>query len=248
MKVADGTSSEMEKTFQCPFCPFSTNSTNSNLKIHIQNIHYEIKHTCEQCDMQFNTKQILAKHIARLHKRKLSFCDQCSYSTAEMTKMREHKRVKHEGIWYKCDQCDYQSPNRTGLKKHDNIKHKGLQPSFKCEFCSHIATERGNLRQHVRSKHEHVKETCSAFCQCFCSIGLCFLLPFTSQCCRGDDDTNISQYLARGPKFLEEEIWRRFLVSFSTYSTNMTTLLREPIQDEDNRFSRVKASLTSIFV
>ena len=36
--------------------------------------------------------------------------------------------------------------------------------------------------------------------------------------------------------------------SFSTYSTNMTTLLKEPIQDEDNRFFRIKASLTSIFV
>ena len=161
MKVEDLISTEGEKTFQCPFCPFSTNAKNTSLKIHIQNIHYEIKHKCDRCDMQFNTKQILAKHIARLHEGKASFCDQCSYSAAERAKLREHKRVKHEGIWYKCEQCDFQSPNRTGLKKHDNIKHKGIQPAFKCDFCPHIATERGNLRQHIRSKHERVKETCS---------------------------------------------------------------------------------------
>ena len=89
MKVEDLISTEGEKTFQCPFCPFSTNAKNTSLKIHIQNIHYEIKHKCDRCDMQFNTKQILAKHIARLHEGKVSFCDQCCYSAAERAKLRE---------------------------------------------------------------------------------------------------------------------------------------------------------------
>ena len=84
---------KVEETFQCPFCPFSTNSKNANLKIHIQNIHYEIKHKCFRCDMQFNTKKTLALHIARLHEGKVSFCDQCDYSAAERTKLREQTTI-----------------------------------------------------------------------------------------------------------------------------------------------------------
>ena len=63
-----------------------------------------------------------------------------------------------------------------------------------------------------------------------------------------DDQTKIRYYLAEGAGFFAVEIQKRFSTSFSTYSTNMTTLLKEPIQDEDNRFFRIKASLTSIFV
>ena len=102
-----------------------------------------------------------------------------------------------------------------------------------------------------KEEEASLRETCSAFCQCLCSIGLCVLFPCSPRCCkcvRSYYPNKISWYLANGPGFLAEEIWRRFSTSFSTYSTNMTTLLKEPIQDEDNRFFRVKASLTSIFV
>ena len=103
----------------------------------------------------------------------------------------------------------------------------------------------------VEGKEEEasLRKTCSAFCQCLCSIGLCVLFPCTSHCCSSRCCYGgIRWYLARGPRYFAEEIWKRFSTSFSTYSTNMTTLLKEPIQDEDNRFFRIKASLTSIFV
>ena len=80
-----------------------------------------------------------------------------------------------------------------------------------------------------------INETCIAFCKCFCFIGLCFLCPCKFPIC---------PCIYGGAK----EMWKGFSTSFSTYSTNMTTLLKEPIQDEDNRFFRIKASLTSIFV
>ena len=105
-----------------------------------------------------------------------------------------------------------------------------------------------------KEEEASLRETCSAFCQCLCSIGACVLFPCSSRCCKcvqepWDGDPNkISFWLARGPGLLAREISRRFSTSFSTYSTNMTTLLKEPIQDEDNRFFRIKASLTSIFV
>ena len=102
-----------------------------------------------------------------------------------------------------------------------------------------------------KEEEASLKETCSAFCQCLCSIGLCVLFPCTSECCKcvqGYDETKISYHLGNGPRFLAIGIWRRFSTSFYIYSTSMTTLLKEPIQDEDNRFFRIKASLTSIFV
>ena len=105
----------------------------------------------------------------------------------------------------------------------------------------------------VEGKEEEasLRETCSAFCQCLCSIGACVLFPCTSRCCKcvqGGDYRNIRYYLAKGPKLFALVVQARLSTSFSTYSTNMTTLLKEPIQDEDNRFFRIKASLTSIFV
>ena len=103
----------------------------------------------------------------------------------------------------------------------------------------------------VEKKEEEasLRETCSSFCQCLCSIRLCLLFPCSSRCCKCVYGfSGITWHLARGPRRLAEEIWRRFSTSFSTYSINMTTLLKEPIQDEDNRFFQFKASMTSIFV
>ena len=72
----------------------------------------------------------------------------------------------------------------------------------------------------VKEEEPSLKETCSTFCQCLCSLGLCFLLPCSSRCCKfvaePDDYTKISFYLAIGPGFLSEEIWKRFSTSFST--------------------------------
>ena len=61
------------------------------------------------------------------------------------------------------------------------------------------------------------------------------------------DDKKISFYLAMGPGFLAKEIKRRFMSSFLAYSSGMTTLLKEPVEEEDQRFFRFKASMTSIF-
>ena len=64
---------------------------------------------------------------------------------------------------------------------------------------------------------------------------------------RGNDGDKISFFLGIGPGYLAIEIKRRFLSSFLAYSSRMTTLLKEPVEGEDQRFFPLKASLTSIF-
>ena len=143
--------------------------------------------------------------------------------------------------------------NSVGTKEED--PHRSFQqerPSSKEGSLGNRETQSPNSLPTKPPTQRRLREKKrSAFCQCLCSIGLWVLFPCTSECCEcveGEDRTKIRFYLANGPGVLAGEIWRRFSTHFSSYSTNMTTLLKEPIQDEDNRFFRVKASLTSIFV
>ena len=146
-----------------------------------------------------------------------------------------------------------EDPHRSSQQEGSSSKEGNLGNRETQVVVTEQPTNQATDTKKAEGKEEEasLRETCSAFCQCLCSIGLCVLFPCTSECCscvEGGDPNKISFYLARGPRILAREIWWRFSTSFSTYSTNMTTLLKEPIQDEDNRFFRIKASLTSIFV
>ena len=99
-------------------------------------------------------------------------------------------------------------------------------------------------------EEKSIQKTCHALCQCLCTVGLCFLFPCSSRCCKcvkGNDSKKVSFYLAKGRGYLAREIKRRFMSSFLAYSSGMTTLLKEPVEGEDQRFFPLKASLTSIF-
>ena len=147
-----------------------------------------------------------------------------------------------------------EEPQRSSQQEGPSSKEGNLGNRETQVVVTEQPTNQATDTKKVEGKEEEasLRETCSAFCQCLCSIGACVLFPCTSRCCKcveePNDDSKIRYYLAAGPGFLAEEIWNRFSISFSAYSTNMTTLLKEPIQDEDNRFFRIKASLTSIFV
>ena len=147
-----------------------------------------------------------------------------------------------------------EDPQRSSQQEAPSSKEGNLGNRETQVVVTEQPTNQATDTKKVEGKEEEasLRETCSAFCQCLCSIGACVLFPCTSECCKcveePRDDSKIRYYLANGPGLLAEEIQERFSTSFSTYSTNMTTLLKEPIQDEDNRFFRIKASLTSIFV
>ena len=146
-----------------------------------------------------------------------------------------------------------EDPHRSSQQESPSSKEGNLGNRETQVVVTEQPTNQSTDTKKAKEKEEEasLRETCSAFCQCLCSIGACVLFPCSSRCCKcveGDDRTKIRYYLANGPVMLARRIWWRFSTSFSTYSTNMTTLLKEPIQDEDNRFFRIKASLTSIFV
>ena len=115
---------------------------------------------------------------------------------------------------------------------------------------SSIPTQVEKPKEFEEGEEKSIQKTCHALCQCLCTIGLCVLFPCTSRCCKCVESGNegkISFYLASGPGFLGKELKRRFTSSFLAYSSGMTTLLKEPVQGEDQRFFRLKASMTSIF-
>ena len=147
-----------------------------------------------------------------------------------------------------------EDPHRSSQQEAPSSKEEGNLGNRETQVVvTEQPTNQTTDTKKVEGKEEEasLRETCTAFCQCLCSIGACVLFPCTSECCkcvRSYDYDKISGYLGWGHRWLARGIWRRFSTSFSTYSTNMTTLLKEPIQDEDNRFFRIKASLTSIFV
>ena len=101
------------------------------------------------------------------------------------------------------------------------------------------------------NEQSQVRDTCSALGRCLCSLGLCFFTPCTSSCCRfarGENPHSFTFYLSKGFWFFWRGFQLRFLAAFGTFSRGLVSLLSAPVQNEEERFFAMKASLTALWV
>ena len=59
----------------------------------------------------------LKKHIDSVHGDVWHSCDQCDYKTKWKDNLKKHIDAVHGAVWYSCDQCDYKSKWKDNLKK-----------------------------------------------------------------------------------------------------------------------------------
>lgn len=125
----------------------------SNLKIHIDGVHGNEKHTCSHCQLSFKTIPSLQRHIEWVHVKMP--CTECGEMVG-VRKMSRHIEQKHTSIYdrkFKCEVCGKGFSDKSKLSDHKNT-HTGEKP-FKCKFCTACFASRGTHAMHQRSHLGH---------------------------------------------------------------------------------------------
>ena len=163
----------------CDQCKYS-GITVSALKYHIRAEHEGIKFDCEEseCDMQFNSKQLLKIHKDVKHNGIRFHCNDCNYQAPNKFILSDHIQIVHMKIPYPCNLCDFQAKRKRSLQHH-NITEHGLEPnrrpkrrfklhkkvlnekeSYSCSECTKIYTTSAGLNVHIKSEHNRIRHQC----------------------------------------------------------------------------------------
>ena len=106
--------SHVNTEHKCEHCSF-TGSTESDLRIHIRNVHGET-FKCTNCEQTFQESFDLEKHISDCHTP--SQCHLCGLSLASKNILREHVDQYHSETSTSCNYCNFVANNDDILKSH----------------------------------------------------------------------------------------------------------------------------------
>ena len=144
----------------CPECGKSV----SDLKNHLNVVHYVEKQTCSQCGKVLQSLIALKAHIKEIHEKVP--CAECGklYGSSTMTRHIHSAHTPNDQKKFKCEVCDKGFSESHRLKDHMNI-HTGEKP-YKCKYCANCFANRGNQRMHERG-HEGYRRNYSKKTQTF---------------------------------------------------------------------------------
>lgn len=111
------------------------------------------KFTCEQCNVTFNTKQLLDLHFHITHKRSETpfACKLCKARFANLRELNEHAMSHtYEKVRISCHHCGEVFTQRCSYKKHIQL-HVG--ESLSCTICRIDFTQRSSLLRHYKRLH-----------------------------------------------------------------------------------------------
>ena len=113
-------------------CPFTTTRT-SNLKSHIKNIHFNVKHQCKECEYSSSSNQALLEHV----------------------------QARHKGINYLClvKGCNFKALKRCIWKDISSMFINKINIVVKRRAVILNTTE-DNLKYHIRTVHLGIRYTC----------------------------------------------------------------------------------------
>ena len=82
-----------------PWTKFEYQATaKTNLMRHIKSLHEGRKHTCSECQSQFNRKSNLNIHFKSIHLSLKYPCDLCTYRASQNRYIKIHKDIVHKNI------------------------------------------------------------------------------------------------------------------------------------------------------
>lgn len=123
----------------------------ATLKAHI--LGHNEKFTCEQCNVTFNTKQLLDLHFHITHKRSETpfACKLCKARFPNLRELNEHAASHtYEKLRISCHHCGEVFTQRCSYKKHLQL-HIGERLS--CTICRIDFTQRSSLLRHYKRLH-----------------------------------------------------------------------------------------------
>ena len=90
----------LDYTIECPYegCD-KIFRQNKHLKIHVMELHEDLKLPCRYCDQVFASKKKLLKHSVKMHTEQVRDykCPYCSHATVSRDNCRKHIQSAHEG-------------------------------------------------------------------------------------------------------------------------------------------------------
>lgn len=111
------------------------------------------KFACEQCNVAFNTKQLLDMHFHITHKRSETpfACKLCKARFANLRELNEHVATHtNEKLRFSCHHCGETFTQRSSYKKHVQL-HVGER--LRCTICRIDFTQRSSLLRHYKRLH-----------------------------------------------------------------------------------------------
>ena len=156
---------ELEVPFTCKHCskPFGDVG---RMNAHINTVHMEKQHQCDQCKNTFTTVHSLFLHKSGVHStEKAHSCEYCGKLFTQKGSMVYHMKV-HNGVKkeerFKCDVCDMEFLRVKLLEIHS--KTHRAEKNFKCGKCEYSGKTKQYLQKHEKSHTLRLQQYICSLC------------------------------------------------------------------------------------
>lgn len=142
-----------KRSIKCRFCT-KTFTKSSNRNIH-ENTHTGKKpYVCDQCPLNFASRNGLRYHQDCHHSNEKKFiCNFCGKQFARNDYLKEHLKIHSDEKNCKCNICDKGFKHASHLTIHRR-RHTGERP-YKCQLCPKGFCSSTNLKLHVQSHNKY---------------------------------------------------------------------------------------------
>lgn len=145
-----------ERPFKCSTCPKAFKSKD-DLQSH-KKTHKSGPHSCQYCDITFETRRPLSTHIQRRHKDQKHFtCSICSQAYHSESQLKQHINIHTREHKFNCSICGAAYIWRSGLSAHMRT-HSFRIP---CEICQVKFTSLKKLETHRLRHSEPYPHKCT---------------------------------------------------------------------------------------
>ena len=146
--------------YSCQFCKKEF-KTKSNRRRHEQIVHLKIlTHQCDQCNLQFGTREQLQGHQRSYHNLYRFCCPDCGKQFSYVSNLRAHQKIcnnkekKVAVIEHQCGTCGKVFSAGRYLKSHIKFMHV-TRTRFICEICKEKLSCKSSLERHCMRKHQN---------------------------------------------------------------------------------------------
>ena len=140
---------------ECPTCNLSF-VTRYNLQRHFRVTHAKVhKYSCVICGNKFPYKYSLSAHMIKEHGEPRHTCQQCQKEFNSRGNLTQHlKSCQVVEKHFRCATCAKSFKTGDSLRQHNKYKHRADLPEKQCQYCGRIFVRSYDLSRHVKRVHK----------------------------------------------------------------------------------------------